>query len=500
MANEFTPYSTGRALFGQKPAHVKDTLDQERLQSYLLYEQMYWNVPETFKLTQRGTNSMPIYVPSSRTIVDTSNRYTAPDFALNIRPRAGGQDTNDVIAARLAMQDLFARERFRARFLGAKRYCQIQGDWVWHITADPLKPVGRRLTLTTLDPSMYFPIPDPDNIEKIVGVRLVIPVTEGTDPAVRRLTYMKVVAGQGDSSTTTITVEEGIYKVDEWENADATPVRVIKATTPLPPEITAIPVYHVKNFEEPGNPFGSSELRGLEIVMAAVNQTISDEELALALAGIGQYVTDAPHPVDPRTRQTVPWQLGPGTVNHVPTGHIFKRVEGVGSVAPYGDHYGRLWDALKWASASPDIAIGTVDVTIAESGIALALQMSPILAKSGEKDELIISTHDQMFFDVLNMWYPAYEETLFAEITVESLVGDKLPVDRAARFTELNDMLDRKVIDTQYYREEAAKLGYVFPDDIGARVEKEQKALAPVVADPFADRTNSELNNDPTGA
>lgn len=497
MANEFTPYSTGRALFGQKPAHVKDALDQERLQSYLLYEQLYWNVPETFKLTQRGTNSMPIYVPSSRTIVDTSNRYTAPDFALNIRPRAGGQDTNDVLAARLAMQDLFARERFRARFLGAKRYCQIQGDWIWHITADPLKTVGTRLSLTTLDPSMYFPIFDPENVERIVGVRLAFPVTEGTDPAVRRLTYRKVVNGE----STTITSEEGIFKVDEWQEDDAAPMRVIKAVTTLPPEITSIPVYHVKNFEEPGNPFGSSELRGLEIVMAAVNQTLSDEELALALAGIGQYVTDAPHPIDPVTKKQGPWQLGPGTVNHVPQGHIFKRVEGVGSVAPYGDHYGRLWDALKWASASPDIAIGTVDVTIAESGIALALQMSPILSKSGEKDELIISTHDQMFFDILTMWYPAYEQTIFNEITVDALVGDKLPVDRAARFTELNDMLDRKVIDTQYYREEAAKLGYVFPDDIGARVQTEQKTLAPQVApDPFADRANSELNNDPTGA
>lgn len=493
MANDFTPYATGRTLFGgvAKPAFISDSLEIERLQSYLLYEQIYWNAPEIFKLSMRGTNNLPVYVPSGRTIVDTSNRYTANNFALNIHSKTGPTDTTDVIAARMAISDLFARERFLAKFLGAKRYCQIQGDWIWHITADPLKPVGTRLTAITLDPSMYFPIRDPDNVEKITGVMLVQTVTENGDTAIRRLMYTKVVA-----TSVTIMVQEDIMKMDEWQDIDAAPIRVIKAATALPPEITAIPVYHTKNFEEPNNPFGSSELRGLETVMAALNQTMSDEELALALEGIGQYVTDAPHPVDPVTKKQVAWQLGPGSVNHVPQGHKFDRVGGVTSVAAYGDHYDRLWNAAKWASASPDIAIGTVDVTIAESGIALALQMSPILAKAGEKDELITATHNQMFFDILTMWYPAYEETTFNEISTECLVGDKLPIDRAARFTELNDMLDRGVIDTVYYREEAAKLGYVFPSDIGARVVAERKVLAPV--DPFADRVNTDLNaNDP---
>jgi len=496
MANDFTPYATGRALFGgvAKPSFISDSLEIERLQSYLLYEQIYWNAPEIFKLSMRGTNNMPIYVPSGRTIVDTSNRYTANNFSLNIKPKTGDQDTNDVIAARMAMSDLFARERFLPKFLGAKRYCQIQGDWIWHVTADPFKPVGQRLTLVTLDPSMYFPMRDPNNVEKIIGVQLVQEVQEDGDQAIQRLMYLKIVT----ATSVTITVQEDIMKLDEWQDVEATPIRVVKPPTALPPEITTIPVYHTKNFEEPNNPFGSSELRGLETVMAALNQTMSDEELALALEGIGQYVTDAPHPVNPTTKQLVPWQLGPGSINHIPQGHKFDRVDGVSSVAPYGDHYDRLWNAAKWASASPDIAVGTVDVQTAESGIALALQMSPILAKAGEKDELITATHDQMFFDIITMWYPAYEETTFNEVTVECLVGEKLPIDRAARFQELNDMLDRQVIDTQYYRTEAAKLGYVFPADIGARVVAEKKALAP--ADPLMDRVGSELGNDTAGA
>jgi hypothetical protein len=67
-------------------------------------------------------------------------------------------------------------------------------------------------------------------------------------------------------------------------------------------------------------------------------------------------------------------------------------------------------------------------------------------------------------------------------------------VDRTARLAELNDMLDRKVIDTAYYRQEASKLGYVFPDDMDTRVAAEQ--------DQFAARAATELGaggNPPAG-
>jgi hypothetical protein len=493
MAGEFTPYATGRAMFGQKPTHVKDPLDQERLLSYDLYERMYWNAPETYKVTMRGTNSNPLYVPSARTIVDTSNRYTAPDFAVQLTTRGGGVDTNDVLAARMALADFFARERFKAKFLGAKRYAQIQGDWIWHLTGDLTKPVGHRLSLVSLDPGMYFPVPDPNNIEKTIGVILAQVVTRGDDQLVHRVSYRKLPASGENLGG--IQVEEGYYKIDAWASLEDTPEEIVKPLTTLHPLITAIPVYHTKNFEEPGNPFGSSEIRGLETIMTAVNQTMSDEELALALAGIGTYVTDAAQPVDPQTKAKLPWRMGPGTVNHVPHGHKFDRIQGVSSVVPYGDHWDRLWKALQWSSASPDIAIGSVDVAVAESGIALALQMRPILAKSEEKDDLIQATHDQMFYDIINMWYPAYEETTFNEVASTCAMGEKLPVDRAARFTELNDMLDRKVIDTEYYRAEAAKLGYVFPSDMGKRVAADPALKATIAADPGGDRVDEELGD-----
>jgi hypothetical protein len=96
-----------------------------------------------------------------------------------------------------------------------------------------------------------------------------------------------------------------------------------------------------------------------------------------------------------------------------------------------------------------------------------------------------------MFYDILTMWMPSYEETTFDGIAVDCIVSNGVPIDRAARFAELNDMLDRGVIDTEYYRTEAKKLGYTFPDDIGTSADEEFKARN---ASDFTTRLTSELD------
>lgn len=466
----FTPYSTAVDLFGTKPSWIPDELDILRIQSYQTYEQIYWNVPDVFKVSLRGTNELPIYIPSGRTIVDTTNRYTSPKFGVATMDSVSGTPNAQSQAALIALTTFMRRERFRSKFNGNKRYGLIRGDSIWHVTADPAKAEGFRLSITALDPGMFFPIPDENDVDRIVGVHLVEQVETSDGPRIRRLTYRKIPKPDG---TNTITVEDGIFELDKWGGPDARAVTVLKPLTPLPDQIRSIPVYHTKNFEEPGNPFGSSELRGLERIMSAVNQTVSDEDLALALEGIGMYATDSSRPVDPDTKKPVPWQLGPGRVVHY-DGERFDRVNGVSNLGDtYGAHYVRLWEALKQASSTPDIAIGSVDVQIAQSGIALSLQLGPMLAKAGERDELILDTHNQLFFDLLNMWFPAYEQMTFEGVSVDCVTGDAVPVDRAARFAELNDMLDRGVIDTQYYRDEAAKLGYVFPEGLADRATAE---------------------------
>lgn len=489
MATAFTPYSTGAEFFGTKPSWIPDELDILRIQSYQAYEEIYWNVPDTFKVSLRGTNTLPIYVPSARTIIDATNRYYGADF----RPVVTGTGST-VVAAQLALSDFMKREKFRSKFNGQKRFTLIQGDGIWHLTADESKPVGSRLRITALDPGMYFPISDEEDVDRIVGCHLVELISTSDGPRIRRLTYRK--GEPRADGKTPITIEEGIFKTDKWGGPEATPESIIRPVQELPPFITSLPVYHTKNTDTPGDPFGSSEVRGLERLMGGLNQTMSDEDLALALMGIGMYATDASQPIDPATRKHVPWQLGPGRVVHH-DGTNFTRVQGVTGLSDsYGAHYERLWEAIRQASSTPEIAIGSVDVSVASSGIALALQLGPMLAKAAEKNSLLLDTQNQLFYDILTMWMPAYEQTTFDGISVDCQVGNAVPINRVERFAELNDMLDRGVIDTVYYRTEAAKLGYTFPEDMDARAKAEYDERQ---AQTFGGRLDAETDGEDAG-
>lgn len=492
MTSAFTPYSTAAPMFGTRPSWIPDELDQQRILSYQLYEEIYWNVPDTFTLVQRGTNDKPIYIPSAKTIVNTMDRFTAPQFSVLCEPKTpnGSRDAPAVVAANLAMGDFFKREAFNSKFDSARLYNLIRGDWVWHLIGNQAKPQGSRITIQDIDPASYFPITDENDVDKILGAHLVEQITVGTDVRIRRITYRKVPKSDG---TNTITVEEGIFPTDKWGGPKDKPLKVIRPPTPLPPEITQLPVYHIKNFREGQNPFGSSELRGLERVIAGINQGISDQDLALALNGLGLYITDADPPKDEKTKETLPWFLGPGRVVEIAPGRNFNRIDGVRTITPSLDHLNWMWSRMKESASTPDIAVGTVDVNIAQSGIALALQLSPIIAAASKKNNLILDVHAQMFYDLVNGWYPAYEQTSFPDVMATPMIGDAVPTDRAGRLKELNDMLDRKVISAAYYRQEATKLGYVFPDDMDTQITSETSSLAEA-QDPFGARTSAELN------
>lgn len=488
----FTPYSTLRPLFpAAKPSWIPDPLDQERIMSYQIYEEIYENVPSTFKLVARGKEDKPIYIPTAKTIINTTHRYVAPGFGFMISPKLGETVADEeILVLTQFWQDFFKRERFYSQFNGNKRYGLVRGDWLWHITANPAKDPGTRLTIRPIDPGSYFPVLDPDDVDRVVGCHIVeqmIPPGE-KDVKIKRLTYRKSETPGGF-----ITSEEAWFKLDDWEGPKSKPEKIIKPLTTIN-GITNLPVYHVKNTEEPGNPFGSSEIRGLERIMAAVNQAISDEDLALAIEGIGIYATDAPPPKDD-AGNIINWVLGPGRMlEHPPNpgGKGVYRVSGVGSVGPYQEHLGYLESKLKETSGTPDIAIGRVDVSVAESGIALMLQMGPMLSKAEEKDTGIVDVHDQMFYDLATQWFPVFEQVNFEGTSVVSTLGDKIPVNRTAKLAELNDMLDRQVISTQYYRDEATKLGYIFPDDIESDIAADAARLAAAV-DPFGARVGEEL-------
>lgn len=385
---------------GAMPAWARPE-DQERLAAYGKYEEIYWTSEEGFAERLRGDNENEIMMPTARTLVDTLDRYTAPDFGYTV-----DGDATPVQVATMAFAQLFRREDFLSRFEGAKRQWITQGDWLWHLTANPLKPLGKRLSIQRIDPGAYFPVFESDvqedgDPDKVVTVHLAEQIVQGTEIRVSRLTYERL---EDEDGTVTIWRSHGIFKMEKWWSATR-PVTTILPREPLPPQLTVIPVYHLKNMDSTMT-FGSSDLRGLESVLLGVNQTISDEDLALAFDGLGVYATPGGAPKDEKGDETN-FIMGPGQV--LTNAGDLKRINGVHTVTPYGDHYERLVNAVRMAVGASDAAVGKVDSATAESGIALAIQLAPIMAHTAKKDKTIVGVHTQMFYD-LCFWFAVYEE------------------------------------------------------------------------------------------
>lgn len=507
VSTDFTPYSTVRPLFpATLPSYVAG-LDQERISAYQVYDELYWNAPATFKLVARGAEDKPIYIPSGRTIVEACNRFLMRDFDAVVNPSAGSAPDQQLLRA--SVRKLFAREEFKAKFNTQRRFGLVRGDALWHVVADDTKPEGSRISLLELDPGSYFPITHDDDIDKIIGCHLIDTYAIGDKTHIRRQTYRKVY--QDDKLKTGevvgISSECIVFETDKWDDREGGKVKAVQVLTPLkmlPPEIRALPVYHIKNWRTPLDPFGSSELRGLERIAGAINQSISDEELALALEGLGVYVTTSGPPVDENGEES-DWRLGPGRVVEIDRESDFTRVTGVSSVTAWQDHIRYLQSAMREGSGTPDIAIGTVDVAIAESGIALALKMGPILAKNAEKEDEQLAKYDQMFFDLVNAWLPAYERYAWVGVELSPVVGQPLPIDRKAVLEEILGMLgsDPPLISAAYARHLLAqKLGYEFPEEMGVDIVQETAAMTEargLGGDAYVRRIEAELGAEGEG-
>lgn len=460
MANnavDATQWSSAQRLGGTIASWVPDE-DQPRLQAYTTYENIYWSEKRVFQLLQRGIQLDPLYVPVPREICDTTAHYFLKGLSI----------TTKNTGLKPILDDFLTRERFKARFDVAKASGVVRGDFVLHMTADPDADPTRRISLNSVDPAQFFPVWSDDDPDVANTQHLAYLLKVAGREVVRRLTYFK------DVETKLISREQLLVKADANALSIEGKASVIEVELPLedlPSEITQIPIYHFKNIDWQGQPFGSSELRGYERIMAGIDQTMSDEELTLALEGLGVYATDSGAPVDDQGQETN-WEIYPGVVIELASGSSFKRVEGVKSITPMLDHIRHLQDTTLEASAT--FRAGMMDVAVAQSGIALSIRFLPTLAKLESRDLEGISRLDHLFFD-WKIWLAVFEQEDFQgeDITVE--IGDKLPVDRAARLTELNNMLDRHVITKQYYREECEKLGYVFPDNMNELLLAEYK-------------------------
>lgn len=497
---DFTQYSTASPMISSVPTWIVDPLEQQRFASYGFYEQVYWNIPQTFKLAQRGADSSPIYVPAAKTIVETLHRFLAKNLNIVTDPSLG--DSNQIELANQVIDDIVKREKFYSRFAMNKRYGVIRGDWLWHFYANPERLPGSKISIFPVDPGSWFPIFNEDNLDEIIGVHLVDTFVDSQDKTkIRRLTYRKLTGTGGPSP---ITVEEATFEADDWGgpgmDPDPTPIEVTKPLMTLPSPIDSIPLYSISNFQEPGSPYGSSELRGFERIIAAIDQGISDEELSLAMDGLGVYATSAGAPIDPDSGIEIPWNLGPARVVEIPEGSSFERVSGVSSVAPMQDHLKYLHDQLNEASGSPAVARGNVDVTVAESGIALAIDMGPMTARVDEKNLAITDALNNMLYD-LAKWYIAYEGTSFGSLLEATrwvpIYGDMLPINKKQEVSDTIEMVSAGLISGQTGRDRLRKLGYDIPDetDEQARILGEASRSAAIQADALGSRIDGELGS-----
>lgn len=504
LSANFTPYSTVKNLMPAPPDWL-DEEDGQRVLSYQVYEEIYWNVPTIFQLDSRGTDNKPIYVPTAKTIIETTNRFVGRGLEAKVLSLGAPQDQQ---AANDAFQSLWIREKFRTKFSAQKRFGLIRGDSFWHIVGNATAQPGKKISIYEVDPGSVFWIYDPSNLSRVTGVHIAEMYHDNklNKDVIRRQTYRKQldeVTGALQAITSELTVRDP----KDWDNDTVLPLLVTRPEAALPKEITSLPVYHTVNFRNPDAMYGSSQLRGFERLMSALNQSVSDEELTLALDGIGMYATTSGPPTDENDDET-DWVLGPGRVVEHAVGSDFVRVTGVSSVAPMTELQNTLKAFLYEGAGTPDAARGLVDVTVATSGIALTLQMGPMLAQVDEKNDLIAETQAHMYFDLQHGWFPAYEGWEFPTAVIEPQFGPTLPED-------IDSKLDRilkiagvtspgsgliptpvPIVSAAWVRNELTKIGYEFPPEIDVQIVQELQTLA-AAADPFGSRLKSEVPDEP---
>lgn len=489
----FTPWSSLDNMLGKLPAWWPAE-EQQRIAAYEKYDQMYWNDPTQYSIRVLE-DEQPIYIPNARVIVDTTAHYLMKGLELVAQSSdakatpATAQDMqrdkqkDSKSPAQRLLDDFLKRERFMSKFAINKQAGIARGDSAFHITADETKPEGSRITIDTLHPGMVWKVPDEDDPDSIVRMHIVSQWEDPNNPGlvkIRKLTYEKVIV----SGKRRISREEAIYELQGdtgfWYGPTPKKIKTILPPELLDERITAFPIYWFNNIEWESQLYGSSELRGLEYLDWAASQGTTDTQAALSLEGLGVYATDGGRPVDDAGRETS-WEIVPGGVMEVPSGSYFRRVEGVGSITPMMDQLSYLEKKMYAATGMTDVALGQVDVQVAQSGIALAIKFAPTLARMEHRDTAYMEILQQFWHDI-KFWFqvydPAYE---IPEIEV-MIAKSKLPVDRVAVLNELNNMYDRKIISRQFYRAKAAELGYNIPADEDKNILDEAELMAKVAA------------------
>lgn len=478
---------------GAMPTWVNSE-DAARLAAYDFYEDLYDNSPAQFRLLLRGdSEDEPIYIPTSKQIVKTLARYVCRDLGFTV-VSPGSEGNPAEVAATIAYGDLFTRERFFSKFAAEKKLGLARGDLCIYVLGDPFKPEGSRLTIKMLDPRTYFPIEDEDDPEKTVGCDIIDRIVEGNATFIRRQRYLRATHPSHPNYNeatpnyeSPISYESIVLEVQDWE--DPQKAKVVRTEQPqvlLPEGIKHLPVYHIKFNERGQNPFGFSVLAGMERLFLAINQGASDEDIALAMAGLGMYASDAT-PVDEDGNE-IDWVIGPRRVMELSPGGKFERVSGVDTVDPSQTHLQYLKSEIYATTGINDVALGQVDTAVAESGIALRLRLGPILDETDDIDKVVLEVLAQFFYD-LRAWFAGYEGLGLDEtVEIKPWVGEKIPENKKEQSDRLQDLFVNGLISKAFYREQLSVLfGFKFPADMDQQIMDEQMAM-----DPYAGRVVDE--------
>jgi len=484
-------------LTGYAPSWLSsDTFNSARIASYSFYDALYWNDAGGFRMTIRGDEEFPVYVPSARRIINTFNRYVARKMSVNVE----GQTADQVNLAKQAFDVLFKRERFFSQFEHSKRMGLIKGDWVFGIFADPNKPDLARISIEDIDPARYFPIVDPENNKITWGQSLVEQVHIGDKDYIKIQRWIKAIHPEHPNYNeetpvydADIAYDDIVWQMESWDDPTKRKTFQVNVALDVLPGIKTLPLYHFANNKDPNNIYGTSDLKGLERIFLDINQTATDESVAIAMAGLGLYVSDS-SPVDEEGNAT-DWVLGPKRVVEVPRDGKFERISGIASVEPTQGHMDWLQSQAESVLGISDVALGQVDVTLAESGIALAIRMGPLLDAADQRDQEITDILTQMFHDLKLYWFPVYERiNLGDDLTgavITPVFGQKLPTNIKEEYDRLAQLFLDGVIPVQIYWEKLRALGVDLPEDAEmARLFAEAQLLV----DPAGARLEEEAN------
>jgi hypothetical protein len=510
MAFNLRQYEVPEPFFGAADANVVHPEDKKRIQAYDLYEDIYNNNHKSLKIVMRGADSLPIYMPSGRKIVNATNRFLAKGLDYYVEPNTldgAPADAGTVATLELWFKNFYKRETVPKKLNSNKRWGLVRADAVLLLQGDPNKAEGERISLHEVDPRFVFAIDDPEDPNKVMGYHMAERVIDfrekdksTTKQICRRTTWLRERDTEG-AYTGKITHEVTHWTIGKWddrvlEKADMEQIPYPAQDEPidyLPPEITKLPIY-IWNTDAPQNStWGTSLLSGMETLVFGINQSLSDEDLTLVMQGLGMYSTNAAPPIDPDTGAILSWGVGPGQVIEVGPDQEFVRVTGVSDVSPYQDHMNFMDDkGLQEAGGVPAVAVGRVDVAIAESGVSLKLQFDPLLAANAEREVEIIVTLDQLHHDITSMWIPAYEKIDTKGVVVSTIVDDPMPVDKAAVVQDVVLLRTSNLILTSMAVDKLSELGWKYPpelsvDEVVAALEAQTKSDSAALNAGFGD-------------